>query len=140
MKGTEVVEEKENTLMEVIEFCQSQGINRVYTDYSEVGQIFILSKGAIISAERDQNVRGKRWKAQLASSTDFAILIRMTPTIEGRHISNETMGPTHEKRYLSFLHDSQIDYKIKQWDAYTLLWEFKGTSSALNVLRALPGN
>ena len=138
MEAAQVVKKAENPLLKVIEFCQSKGINRVYSDYSEVGQIYILSKGAIFSAESTQAVRGKRWKAQLASYDDFAILIRRSPTLEAIYLSTESSGPAREKKLVSFLQDSNMDYKEQRWDTYTLFWGFKGNPSALNFLRALP--
>ncbi|MFT4579039.1 MAG: hypothetical protein ACI8PD_001018 [Nitrospinales bacterium] len=112
---------KTNPVLEVIEFMKLEKLFWIYTNYNDVGRIPILSKGAIFAAENAASVRGKRWKSQLATRQDFAILL----------------SPIEIKKYISFLNDTKISYQKKYWKHYTLLWKFEGNPTAINKLRTL---
>ncbi len=112
---------KTNPLLEIIEFCKSKNLSWIYTGYGDTGSTYILSKGGIFAAEHTSSVRGKRWKAELASHQDFAILLQTHPAEE----------------YINFLQDSKIRYQKKHWKNRTLLWEFEGDPIAINKLRNL---
>ena len=112
---------KANPLIEIVEFCKLKNLSWIYTNYQDTGSTYILSKGRIFTAEHTASVRGKRWKAELASHKNFAILL-----------------PTHPaEEYINFLQNSKIHYQKKYWKDRTLLWEFNGDPIAINKLRNL---
>ena len=109
-------------ILDVINFLESQNILTAYADYWIAHKATFLSENNILVSEFSSSVRGKKQKSLSMNNSNFAVIVR-----PGKE----------EIIYRNYLSENEISYQEIKLSRFKVFWGFEGNWDKVEQLRSL---